>query len=226
MSDKLMLGAQQLMEPKRLLAGMDDLLHKCVRSRSTLSLQLLPDQVVVGVGPNQTVGLTLSGRWRSPALNGNPEGARALLLLPFVFQVEALHLRHDQIYSLGRGDRTLADFFMRNVFHAACRGAPFAAEALPGNADPAVAKSAHDLRRTYRWISKALMKNPLLENADFAELILAAAHVPLPGLGSPLMQASAAALRRCTATLETRLVAERPLAQLMQLRAKVLKLYA
>lgn len=226
MSDKLKLGAQQLMEPKRLLASFDGLLQKCFRSRGTLLLQLLPDEVVVDVGRSQTTGLALSGRWRSPALKGTPEGAGALLLLPFVFHVEALHLRHDQIYTLGRGDRTLADFFMRNLFYAACRGAPFTLEALPGSAAPAVVKAGRDLSRTYGWISKALLKDLLLDRTDFAELILANAHAPLPGVGSPLMQAGAAALRRCTAAQEARDAAERPLVELAQLRAKVLKLYA
>jgi hypothetical protein len=224
MTTAVSLGFQRLMEPKRLSPGFDTLLQRCISTRGGISLHLRAGEVVVDVTSGPPTGIAVSGRWRSSSLQGTPEGAGALLLLPFVFLIEGLQLRHDQIYTLGRADRTLADFFMRNLFYAACRGAPFSLRTLDDSAASGELKAARDLARSYGWISKALLKDPLLDRPNAPELILASAHMPLAGMGTPLLQAGAMALRRCAAAeAESGAL---PLSELMQLRAQVLKLYA
>lgn len=217
------LGFQRLMEPKRLSPGFEALLQECVAARGAISLHLQAGEVAIGAPPAPPSGIMISGRWRSPSLQGTPDGTGALLLLPFAFLIEGLQLRHDQIYTLGRADRTLADFFMRNLFYAACRRAPFSLKSLDGSAAPGALKAGRDLARTYGWVAKALLKDPLLERPNAPELIMASAHLPLPGMGTPLLQAGAEALRRCEVPSKG---AEWPTSDLMQLRTQVLRLYA
>jgi hypothetical protein len=222
MSVTVKFGFQSLMEPKRLLPGFEALLQECVSTRGAISLHLQAGEVVIGATSGLPTGVMMSGRWRAPALRGTPDGA-GVLLLPFVFLIEGLQLRHDQIYTLGRADRTLADFFMRNLFYAACRRAPFSLKGLDGSAAPGALKAGRDLARTYGWVAKALLKDPLLERPNAPELIMASAHLPLPGMGTPLLQAGAEALRRCGVPSNG---AEWPTSDLMQLRTQVLRLYA
>lgn len=173
------LSAQRLFEPRQQLPGVDGLLSDCFARQAALALRLVDGSVQLSTAQPATAAITLTGRWRSPALASSPQGAGALLLLPFLFEVHSLVLPPGSLYTLGRGDRPLADLFLRNYFYAACRGEPVrvvqAGAALPDAAE----KCSRQLARNYLWLMRSQVPEPVFSRPNAAELILANAHLAL-----------------------------------------------
>jgi hypothetical protein len=221
----LAITPQRLMEPKRLSPGFNDVLQRCLSTRGTMVLRVETGGIIVESDSTDSAAVALTGRWRSPLLAGAHSSAAALLLLPFVFLIDGIRLPHDQICTLGRDDRTVADFFMRNLFYAACRNEPFTLLGHPTGVQPTITKTARDLARTFGWIAKALLKDDVFDSPNAPEYILASAHLPLTAFSTPLLRAGAAVLQRAAAENNAQAGGRRTLPELTQLREQILKLY-
>lgn len=226
-AEAVVIDPARLMQPKRDLPELDALLHRCLSTRGSLKLQLRQCEAVISAELSKVprTAVALAGRWRSPTLEEADLSASVRLLAPFLVRIDGIDLPHHQIYTLGRDGRTVADFFMRNIFYAACRRTPFAPLLRRANDASTVPPASRDLMRTYGWIAKATLKDSVFQRADASELILAEAHAPLGIFESPLLQAGAAALRthgaRRAALSQTRC----SVAAAMRLRDEALALY-
>lgn len=195
------LSYARFFEPKQHFPEVDEVLHHCVVRKSSLRLNLDPTGVSLSIpGPEQArKALSLAGRWRSPLLEGAYHGTPALLLVPFVLLIEELCLPSGNLYTLGRGDQSVADLFMRNLFFAACRSEPMTFRTAADSADAAVTDASRELTQTYLQIARACLKDSVFERSNAPELIVACAHLPVLKFSSPLLEAGAAELRRVSA---------------------------
>lgn len=212
---------------KQCSSNLGDLLHACISRKLSLQMSLGPTDVTLSVVPLSPTGriLSLTGRWRSSLLAGEHRQAGALVLAPFVFAIEKMCLPHGSLFTLGRANRSVADFLMRNLFHAACRHEQMTFHSSATQGDPATAKGSRDLARTYLWIAKANLKEKIFERSNAAELILACAHLPLFKFTNPLLEAGATDCRRVAEHIEgPRLPREQKLA-FKHIRERVLTFY-
>jgi hypothetical protein len=192
--------AQRLGEPLWQDSDVKSLLADCFEHESALGLWLLDDgRVRLSTEPPTAAGVTLTGTWRSPALARPPKGTGAMLLLPLVMMVRALVLPRKCLYSLGRGDQSLADVLLRNFFYAVTRGEPVrilqADQTLPDAAE----QCSRDLARHYVRLMQSQLQDPVFHRPNAAELILANAHLRLFTHSSALLERGAQEWRHAVA---------------------------
>ena len=214
-------------EHKQHSPNVDEVVHECIARKVSLLVSLGPAGVVLSVHASRPTGTTLSlaGRWRSPLLASDYQSAGALVFAPFVFLIEQLSLPHGTLFTLGRSNRSVADFVMRNLFYAACRREKMAFHAAAAPADAETSKGSRDLARTYLWIAKANLKDKVFSRGNAPELILACAHLPLFEFSSALMEAGAAEVRHMAARNEGQCPQREQKRAFMQLRERVLDFY-
>jgi hypothetical protein len=178
----------------------DEVLHHCVARKYCLRLSLDAAGVSLSASGAEQARpvLSLTGRWRSPLLEGAHQGS-ALLLVPFILLIEELSLPAGSLYTLGRRDQSVADLFMRNFFYAACRSERMTFRTVAESANAAVTDGSRELTQTYLQIARACLKDSVFERGNAPELIVACAHLPVLKFSNPLLEAGAAELRRVSA---------------------------
>lgn len=198
---KVELEYSSFFKPKQHAPELDALLQYCVASKLSLRLSLNPTFAVVSAHSIERVdnALSVTGRWRSPLLEADYQSPGTLLLAPFIFLIEGLEFPHGSLYSLGRSNRSIADFFMRNYFYSACRKQRINFSAVCKPSHDAVAKASRDLTRTYLWIVKSYLRDGVFERSNASELILASGHLELLEFSTPLVASGAADFRRIAA---------------------------
>jgi hypothetical protein len=202
------------------------LVWSCLQRKATLRLSFEADDAVLSeCRAVEPPCWRLRGRWRSPHLEVSPAGRGALILAPFLFTIAQVEIPAAGLVSAGRKDRSPADFVMRSYFHAACRGEKILLEPF-GAGDAAALRAGNLLARTYRWIAKASIPDPVLDSADAGELILAAAHLAMPSPVSPLLADGAAEYRVRADQKHAAADAGRQAEQFGRLRGALLSLYA
>lgn len=187
-------------EAKQDCPKVEDLLYYCIAHKLSLRVNLCPAGVLLSAphtGQTHRV-LSLTGRWRSTLLEGAYDSA-ALMLVPFILLIEDLFLPPGSLYTLGRGNRSVADLFMRNFFFAACRCEQMTIHTAAVGSNAAVFKGSHGLTWTYLQIVRAYLKDNVFDRSNAPELIVACAHLPLLRFSNPLIEAGAADLRRVSA---------------------------
>jgi len=191
-------NSASLLKPKRLMPNLSQEVVACLRNKGAIRLALGQEECAVAAqanSPGQQF-ITLTGHWRSSWLENQYNHVGALLLIPFVFRVYEILIPYNCLYTTGRDDRSIADFFMRNFFYAACRGETIVKNPITHQLGGAILKSSHDLTRTYTWILNANLKEPVFSNANVNELILACAHMSLSIFGCELLEKGAVELRQ------------------------------
>lgn len=199
------LSFARFFEPKQHSPSVDETLRECLSRRATLEVRLGPSSVEVWVDESaDDEPMLLTGQWRSPLLEIPASHTGALVLAPLVFRVEQMRLPHGCLLTMGRADRSVADFCMRNVFYAACRGDSigFRVAAQQPTTDDRV-RASRDLARTYLRIARGFLNDPILDRANAPELGLACAHVALLEFDSPVMESGAREFRAVSSRLES-----------------------
>lgn len=186
------ISAQRLLEPRWQESEVKSLLADCFEHRAALGLWLLGDgRVRLSGEPTTAADVTLTGTWRSPALARLPRGTGAMLLLPLVMRVHALVLPRKCLYSLGSGDQSLADVFLRNFFYAVTRGEPVRIHRADQTLPAAAEQCSRDLARHYVWLMQSQFQDSVFHKPNAAELILANAHLRLFTHSSALLERGA-----------------------------------
>lgn len=104
------------------------LIAACMQSQAALQVELSSQTVQIrNVETSDLSGaLHITGYPSIPDLDlGTMNRVSAKLVLPLLFDISTLCLPHRNIVYLGREFRSLADFFARNLFHAAVRNTIF-----------------------------------------------------------------------------------------------------
>lgn len=226
-SMQIELSYPRFFEPKRASPDVDKVLYDCIAHELPLCLNLGASGVALSApcAEHNHNTLSLTGRWRSPLLESAYSSAGALVLVPFIFLIEHLCLPPRILYTFGRADRSVADFFMRNLFFAACRRERMDFHTPAGNSNAAVTQNCRELARRYLWIAKAYLKDEALSRSHPSELIVASAHLPLLKFSNPLMETGAADLRQVFAEASRNGGVSRQKSAFLQARKKMMAAY-
>jgi hypothetical protein len=222
------LSYPRFFDAKHRTLALEELLHECVPRRLAVRMRLAPERVLIsGERPDPaTAGLILRGNWRSPLLGGaQPRSTGSVLLAPFVLQIQELWLSHRTLFTFGRSDRSVADFFMRNLFYGACRREHMSIASGDSILDGNTSHGSRELAETYQWIAKASLKEKLFDRRNASELILACAHVPIFEFGNALLEAG---LREYRAVAASSQVAQQQVERktaFREIRESILTLY-
>jgi hypothetical protein len=224
---RIELSYARLFEPKKQSPEVDAVLSYCISHHLGLSLTLGPVGVMLASESVEAgrLGVLMSGRWRSPYLEGDIDTTGALLLIPFVFCIERLSLQPGTLFTLGAGNRTVADLFMRNIFFAACRHEKIHLHVAASNSHSAVSKGSKDLMRTYLWLAKACLKEKIFDRDNALELVVANAHLPLFEFTNKLVEAGATELRLISSLYEGKGKQFENKRKFMQARRRMLSIF-
>ncbi|TCT04007.1 hypothetical protein [Aquabacter spiritensis] len=175
-----------------------DLLYRCVEARGSLAVRLAADSAEITVSDEAVGQIDVFGRWRGPGLAGDPaDEVGVKLLLPLVFRFCEIVLPHGQIYTTGRAYRSVADFFVRNLFFAIARNERVAFRAVPRGDVPAHA--AAEFQRQYFYLIKGYFPEPVFHRnsvGDAMDLLAANLFLPVATFENPLLRHGGRALRQ------------------------------
>jgi hypothetical protein len=218
---KTELTYQAFFGPKQQVTSIDAVLGSCLAQKRSLRVSLLTNSVEIAAVDHNHGSICVHGKWRSPVLATRQPGAKALLVAPFAFLIQEIRFPPGTLYTLGRRDRTVADFCMRNYFFAAARKSRMEFQRSDCGNDGQVAKGSRDLAQTYSWIVKTYLKDDLFGNENAIELLLAAAHIPLTRLSNPLLEAGVEEFR-LAATQSSQLKLRERKAALLSTRSRLM----
>lgn len=179
----------------------DSILHKCVKNRDALKLILSKDDVEISTTSSSPDGLKIiqvRGFRRTILAHLDIVSFGAAVLLPFVVGMTEITISHKNIFTYGRGDRSIADFFMRNYFYAASRGETVRFSPYSNAAEAEIVRRYKEVSQRYLWIIKSLIKEEIFTSPDVKELILANSNLPLFKFSSPMLERGAADFRQET----------------------------
>lgn len=201
------------------------LLEVAFKTQGSVTLTLGPDGVTLGCVPGGAEpGPCLQGLWAHGYAVPEVSHVGACLLLPLLFRARQIVLPHHAIYSVGREERSLADFFMRNVYLSALFGGRPRYVADSETWPDALSARSGELGRRYLWLLRAGTPEPWLSRRNARELLVAATQLPLLKFDSDLLRVGMDQIRQ-----SLREVGESPRhalrADFMSLRQSLMPLY-
>lgn len=182
---------EEFYEKKGASPQFKEILDECVAKKEALKVVLLAGSVhisIVSLRKNQGQLVKVGGVWRSNALQNNYGHPGSLVLLPFLFRLSDLLISYKSMYTFGRDDRTISDFFLRNYFYAVLRRETICLESSVIDLDQSNMRNARDLTLRYLWMIRTALKEEIFSKRDVAELILANAHAPIFTFLNPVLE--------------------------------------
>lgn len=171
MSEQLTLTPQECFAKDGQHARLQPLIVACMQRQGALLLELSEQAVYLRVedAPGRGAPLRLTGQPSVPDLNLSAiDQVGAKLILPLLFDIQTLCIPHRQIFYCGREFRSIADFFARNLFHAAVRNASFDTRAVPTHQ---FLESAKQFRREYYYVFNHMLPEEQLKSRGLNESI-------------------------------------------------------
>ncbi len=168
----------QSLEPQ---PAFDSALHDCMTHNHSLHMSLTSSGVSIASTPEQTKQskITLKGTWRIPPHNTQHQSTGARQLAPFFFLIEEYTLPADKIFTVGKGHRSTADFFMRNLFYSTSRSENISYITTHQSKSDSVIQGSQKLAKFYLWITQAMIKDPVFEHPDILNLLCINTHLPV-----------------------------------------------
>jgi len=169
----------------------DQVLQRCVYEKRAFQLEFGEGQVEVRLlksSPDQQ-RLELEGSSLVGISDIDVSSTGGRLILPLTVSVSSIYLPESQIYAIRRGQRTIAEFFTRNLFMALARG-DADIEVLDEEPTQGQIKLTDELMTRYIWIFRHFVKDKFLQPGSTVEKLLInlfvetdAAETKLLGLG-------------------------------------------
>ncbi len=168
----------EFFENKNNNLGFRKLLYESLKYNKPITLSLTENNVSLVLDSIRHDTVNLKGKWRSPLLSGRYQKVGALLLAPLLFHIQEFSLPHSCIYTLGKPYRSIADFFMRNLFYTAIRRESVSFNQADHGLGAGVLENSRLFTRRYLWIIKANLKEPIFDDDNASELLLSSAYIP------------------------------------------------
>jgi len=215
---------KKLLEPSSTIQGFGELLLEAISARKPIFLELGPNRVCIGVDHDalNKADVQMVGSWASELLTGSDCSVGELILLPYVFLIERISLMPKAIYHLGRADRSVCDFFMRNYFYAACRNSSIEVRSSGRPRSDSAVRAALSLCRGYTWIVRVVMPEDIFEDRNALELILAGAHTSLFQFKNSVLQSGLLGMQKRAQSCQPAPPMAVPTERFLQVRTKVL----
>lgn len=178
----------------------------CLRSRKSLILDISDDAVRICCEENASVqpnNLLIKASFINDVIPPINDGIGANLLTPLIAPMIKMTLPAQQIYTLRSGNRSIADFFMRNLFYAICRkkDVQFGAAASSFK----VPTSHAQLTKRYLWILRSEVKDKMLHEKNLFEMLILNTRLPILAFHSQVLATGADSQRTSILTLGARI---------------------
>lgn len=176
----------------------DDLLVESMRTRKVLTvtfdgemieLKSTPPSVSAERAPVEIIGASVVIRdgYSSP-------GAR--LFAPLLMSIEEVRLPHHHVFSMRRHDRSVADFFARNIYYAL--GRPDGVRCVVSPPLDIVRETSlqAEFSRRYLWVLRHEIPDPLLHESDLIDRLWINAYVKMLAFEEPIFELGANEIRK------------------------------
>lgn len=190
----------EFLEPGAHCEAFDQLLFQATSKKSTLKLALEPMQVTICCqdGSVQTTSrLELSGLSQYVLDHRVPNASQ--VLYPLLGQVQSIEIPAAKIFALRSHNRSIADFWARNLFHALSSTSEVEyierPEALRGDGPTA----GDELTKRYLWVLRDALPDSNLKAGDVLEKLTLDFYFPVIAYESSILKTGMQALRRLNA---------------------------
>lgn len=174
----------------------DALFENCLRNRQTLILEISAKDTRIyarkkdsATDSHAVVEASLVYDFILPV----ESGVAMKLLVPLIAPIVGIVLPTQQIYSVRKGKRSIADFFMRNLFFAICRNKDVLFSAAVGGLK--VPPAHVNLAKRYLWILQPALKDKVLHEKNLFEMLILNTHLPVLDFENRLLSRGAEELR-------------------------------
>ncbi|MHA7898275.1 MAG: hypothetical protein ACX94B_00315 [Henriciella sp.] len=184
--------------------GFDAWLFEASKSKANIKMELTDSDVYLRIDESSycdAANLELAENGLPFAHHPLSVGAR--LLIPLVAEIRSLEFPIEQIYAMRAHNRSVADFWVRNLFHAlnSRNGVRFLnTRAVAKGAQREISK---DFSRRYLWYLRSVFPDPSLKQKNILEKILVASYFPVIELESEVLNAGLANIRKVNKKLKT-----------------------
>ena len=225
MTSSVEISFQEFFSADKTPSSFRDLLVLCLTRKRTLSFRITPSAVILKVEEDGLAGLKIHGAWTASSFRSAPMGNNGVkIIAPLLFNTCEGRLVWDQLYTLGHSYRSIADFFARNIYLAACRDAPIS---FKEDTSAASAQHLRTFRRHYFFVLKAEITEGYFQSQtadDVLNFIFLNAFLPVVVFENPLLESGGRLLRKFVG-VESRNDLPLLKAQLMNARAAVMSNY-
>lgn len=195
---KIVLNQSRLLGPMVACPELAPLIAACIKSKSALCLTVGAFEAAVSVVDDFDARreIRVKMRWRTPSFIAARKSLGTTILSPFLAYFDEVVLPARMMYTYGREERSVADFFMRNFFFAACRGECISIQHSDESRDAASCRINRELMRVYQWIAARPLQLAFADQRDAPDLLLSSTHLPAMRVGGPIAEAGVAEFRR------------------------------
>jgi|GEM_PF-5356569 len=173
------------------------LLSKCLREKAGLCLRIKGENVQISLTPllEKSVRMRVEGKGNFALIKGLSNSVGAALLMPFLIDINRIVLPHYHIVALIPHQRTVADFFARNLFFAASKRGCIRFEHSAELDNPMQTKNAVDFRKRYLWVCKAVLNESAFNADDAISKLLMNAYFQIFEFENSILESGVALLR-------------------------------
>lgn len=173
-------------------AQFDALFESCLRNRQSLILEISEENVRIYAEEKcsaQTSHEVIEASFIDDVVPPIKGGIGANFLTPLIAPMVKMVLPAQQIYTLRSGKRSIADFFMRNLFYAIGRKNDVQFNATVGAFK--VPPTHVHLAKRYLWILRTAFRDKVLHENNLFEMLILNTRLPILVFESQLLSGGA-----------------------------------
>lgn len=194
----------EFLEPGDHCDAFDALLFRATSQKAALSLALTPTAVTIACGDSSivpTTRLELSGV--SQLVLDRPVPNASQVFYPLLGQVQSIAIPANKIFALRSHNRSVADFWARNLFHALSSTSDVSYVEQIGAHKEDGASPADGLAKRYLWVLRDALPDSNLKRDDALEKLTLDFYFPVIAYENAILQSGMRLLRRAnTLTLD------------------------
>jgi hypothetical protein len=173
-------------------AQFDVLCESCLRNHQSFILEISEEDVRIYAevkGSAKTSHAAVEASFIDDIVPPVKGGIGANLLAPLISPMVKMVLPAQQIYTLRTGKRSIADFFMRNLYYAICRK-EYLNISIPVGAFKVPSTHAQ-LAKRYLWILRSAFSDKVLHEKNLFEMLILNTRLPIIVFESQLLSSGA-----------------------------------
>lgn len=174
------------------------LLVESIESGSSIFLRLEEGKVCLELLPasQRQTAIELRGDLVVANLDLQELTAPVSILVPLLMRINGLVLPTSRIFSVPIYSRSIAEFFMRNLFYNAFHDGSLKIDVRENSRSTELQRYESELARRYLWVMRAFCDDPVLEMKGFLEKFIVNVHLQTMSFTNLLLETGSAEIRR------------------------------
>jgi hypothetical protein len=205
-------------------AQFDVLFESCLRNRYSLIFKISKEDVHIydeEIGTAPGIHPVIEVSFIDDVIPPIKDVTGANLLMPLIAPIVGMVLPTRQIYTVRSGKRSIADFFMRNLFYAICRKKDVQ---FTNAVDEFKVSPTHaHLAKRYLWILRSAFSDKVLHEKNLFEILILNTRLPILVFESQLLSGGAEHHRSAILNLDAS--KQRAVTDFEQIRGEVIGLF-